>query len=179
MSSHPFELVPYPDTEIPEVRITGKIDRVGNILTVYYSLCGKVDQVLLPPPNPQPGRKEKLWLETCFEFFLALPNQSQYWEFNFSPSSDWNAFHMDAYRRIGFREEDLIRNPCLVVRREINCLKLEAVIDLSPILELETGLFAGVTSVIQSNQGQETYWALTHPQQVADFHLRDSFILTL
>jgi len=179
MISHPFELVPHPDPGIPEIRITGRIERRGNILTVHYSVSGKIDEVLLPAPNPQPGRKEDLWLRTCFEFFLALPDQPQYWEFNFSPSGDWNAFRMDAYRRVGFREEELIQNPCLEIRNEIECFELEAVIDLNAILKSETQMLVGVTSVIQPRNGHETYWALTHPQPMADFHLRDSFILTL
>jgi hypothetical protein len=179
MTSHPFTLVPHPGPEIPEVSITGNIEREGNILTVHYSLTGKIDEVLLPAPNPQPGRKENLWLETCFEFFLALPEQPQYWEFNFSPSGDWNAFRMDAYRRIGFREEESLRNPGLEFSNEIDCIELEAAIDLSAILESETRILTGITSVIQSRHGEETFWALIHPQPMPDFHLRDSFILTL
>ena len=179
MISHPFELLPFPDPNIPEVRITGQIEHEGSLLTVLYSLSGRIDDILLPAPNPQPGRKVNLWLGTCFEFFLALPDQPHYWEFNFSPSCDWNVFHMDAYRRAGFREEESIRNPCLEIRNEHDCFELEAAVDISPIIQAETRVLMGVTSVIRSHNRQETYWALTHPQPQADFHLRESFILTL
>ncbi len=179
MRQHLFELVPFPDPEIPGIRITGSIFRDGNALTVRYSLSGNIEQVLLPKINPQPSRKDELWLATCFEFFLALPSQPQYWEFNLSPSGDWNAFHMDAYRRIGFCQEESISNPEIVITHDFDCYKLQATIDLNPILGRATKIQAGVTSVIQTHQGHETYWALAHPQPHADFHLRESFLLTL
>jgi hypothetical protein len=174
-----FELVPFPDLEIPDIKITGNVFRDGNLLTVQYSLSGKIEQVLFPNVHPRPGRKDKLWLVTCFEFFLALPGQPQYWEFNLSPAGDWNAFHMDAYRRIGFRQEESIQNPEIKLANDIDCFKLDATIDLDPIFTSETKIQAAVTSVIQTRQGHETYWALVHPQPQADFHLRESFLLTL
>jgi hypothetical protein len=180
MMELPFELVPFPDPELPDIRITGTIFRENHIFTIQYSLSGKIDDILLPVLNPNPCRKQELWLGTCFEFFLARPDQPQYWEFNFSPSGDWNVFHMDAYRRIGFHEEDLIQNPCLDIGSEVDCFELEAAMDLSPILAPETLIQAGVTAVVQSRPGpNETYWALIHPRPQADFHLRESFILTL
>jgi hypothetical protein len=179
MRKNRFELVPFPDPEIPGVTITGNILRDGSLLTVQYSLSGKLEQVLFPRVNPQPGRKDELWLATCFEFFLAFPGQPQYWEFNLSPSGDWNVFHMDAYRRIGFRREESIQNPEIEIVNDIDCFKLHATIDVTPIFAGETIIQAGVTSVIQTHQGHETYWALAHPQPQADFHLRESFLLTL
>jgi hypothetical protein len=179
MMKHPFALVPFADPEIPEVRITGDIMREGNVLVVQYSLSGNIQDVLLPEINPQPARKGELWLQTCFEFFLAFPDQPQYWEFNFSPSGDWNVFHMDAYRRFGFSEEKSMQAPVLEIRNNVDCFTLDATIDLSPIAKPESQIQVGITSVIQAHQGHETYWALAHPQPQADFHLRDGFILTL
>lgn len=179
MMQHPFELVPFSEPGIPKVRITGNVVREGSAITVQYSLSGNIVEVLLPAVTPQPVRKENLWLATCFEFFLAIPGQPQYWEFNFSPSGDWNAFHMDAYRRIGFRQEESIQNPEIKLANDIDCFKLDATIDLDPIFTSETKIQAAVTSVIQTRQGHETYWALAHPQPQADFHLRESFLLTL
>jgi hypothetical protein len=37
----------------------------------------------------------------------------------------------------------------------------------------------GISSVIQTLDGYETYWALVHPSQQADFHQREGFILAL
>jgi hypothetical protein len=116
---------------------------------------------------------------TCFEFFLAVKESPQYWEFNMSPSGDWNAYHMDAYRRIGFREEILIQQLPFQIQKDANNFLLRAEIDLSPILHPEQALDIGITAIIQTLDGNETYWALVHPAPQADFHLRESFIIGL
>jgi len=50
---------------------------------------------------------------------------------------------------------------------------------LNPILGSAQSLEVGITSIVQTTDGKESYWALTHPGSVADFHLRQSFILEL
>ena len=170
-----FELIPFPDTDIPEIKITGKIVREQAILTVHYSIQGRTDLILVPAISPQPGRKHELWKTTCFEFFLAVPNQSPYWEFNLSPSGDWNVFRMDAYRQIELREEELVQPHHLEFKKD--CFYLEAAFDLSSILDSSMKVEAGIATVIQSRDGHLTYWSLTHPSHLADFHLRESFIL--
>jgi hypothetical protein len=174
-----FELIPFPDPGIPKNKITGGVVREGNILTVRYALSGEIEEILFPHFNQQPGRKNELWRKTCFEFFLAFPDQPQYWEFNLSPSGDWNAYRMDAYRQISIQEEELIRGLRLDIRRKVDCYHLEAVVDISPILIAEKQLLMGISSVIQTLDGHETYWALNHPSSQADFHHRESFILAL
>lgn len=174
-----FVLVPFPQSEIPEIKISGTIARERNILTVHYLLSGKVGNILFPEPVSQPGRRNELWLATCLEFFIAIPGLPQYWEFNLSPSGEWNAFHIDAYRRVGFREEDRIRELELQFLDEIEIYRMNAVIDLNPIIGSGTHIQAGITAVIQALDRHETYWALAHPRSAADFHIRESFTLLL
>jgi hypothetical protein len=179
MMEHPFELIPFPAPEIPKIKITGSVIQAGKILTVQYSLSGKVNEVLFPTLDPQPGRRNGLWLATCFEFFLAFPEESQYWEFNFSPSGDWNIYRMKAYRQFEIHEEVLFEKPELTLRKGRHCFQLVASVELSPIFELDNGIQAGIACVIQTRDRHETYWALTHPASQADFHLREGFILTI
>ena len=174
-----FELVPFPDPGIPILRITGSAVRSGNLLTVLYSLSGTVNSVLFPSLNPQPGRKNELWMATCFEFFLARPDRPQYWEFNLSPSGDWNVYRLDAYRRKRSPEEKLVRDLRLEIQNRPGCFRLQTVVELSRILGSEKQLVMGVACIIQTLDGHETYWALTHPSPQADFHRRESFILAL
>ena len=179
MKEYSFSLIPFPDSNIPEITIRGKIARLNNLLTIHYSLTGKIETILLPKPSDHPSRKDNLWKATCLEFFLAMPEQPSYWEFNLSPSGDWNVYYMEAYRRVGFREETLIQRLPFTVQREAECVSLEASIELSPIICSEKAIQVGITSVIQSDVGHETYWAILHPNPQADFHLRESFILDL
>jgi len=179
MMEHSFELIPLPDPGIPKIKITGSLVREGNVLTIRYTLSGTIEEVRFPHLIPQPGRRNDLWQTTCFEFFLAFPDQPQYWEFNLSPSGDWNAYRMDAYRQISFQEEELIHGLHLDIRRNVDCYHLETVVDISPILVAEKQLLMGISCVIQTLDGHETYWALIHPSSQADFHQRESFILAL
>ena len=179
MMEHSFELIPFPDPGIPNIKITGIVVREGNVLAIRYSMSGEVDKVLFPDSNPQPGRKTELWQTTCFEFFLAFPDQPQYWEFNLSPSGDWNVYRMDAYRQISFQEEELIYSLRLDIQPDVDGYHLGTVADISPILIANKQLLIGISSVIQTLDGHETYWALNHPGHQADFHQRESFSLAL
>jgi hypothetical protein len=179
MTEASFSLIPFPAPNIPQISITGEISLQDNIVNLRYSLSGKIENILLPPAAVNPSRKDELWQETCFEFFLAIKNQPQYWEFNLSPSGDWNIYHMDAYRRVGFREETSIQRLPFEVRNETGEFHLNALVDLHPMLPPVQFLEFGITAIIQNSDGNETYWALAHAAPFADFHLRESFILGL
>lgn len=124
-------------------------------------------------------RKDGLWASTCFEFFLALPDRPQYWEFNISPSGDWNVYCMDSYRRVGFREEALIHRLPFEVQKEAGLITLHASIDLVPLIPETELIQLGISCVIQSIEGHDSYWALIHPHPTPDFHARDSFVIQL
>lgn len=175
----PFLLVPFLDANIPDITIKGKILRQSNLLTIHYALIGKIEDIFLPSLSVNPTRKDNLWKSTCLEFFLAVKELPQYWEFNLSPSGDWNVYYMDSYRRIGFREETSIQQLQFERQKRTNVFQLNAAVDLNPIIRVEQILEVGVTAVIQTTEGSETYWALMHPAPEADFHLRESFLLAM
>ena len=179
MTDASFTLVPFPDPNVPDIEITGKISRQTNNLRIHFDLRGSVDTILFPEPSLHPTRKSDLWMATCFEFFIALHGQPHYWEFNLSPSGDWNVFRMDAYRRVGFREETSIQRLPFSVQKEAVCVSVEAAADLAPLVEADQSILVGITSIVQSKNGHETYWALKHPAEHADFHLSESFTLEM
>jgi hypothetical protein len=179
MMERSFSLIPFPDPAVPDLTIKGGLVRQNNLLKIHYALHGKIEDILLPSLSVNPTRQQMLWNATCFEFFIAIKGLPQYWEFNMSPSRDWNVYRMDAYRRISFREETLIQQLPFEVQKDTNGFLLNMAIDLNPIIRLEQILEVGVAAVVQTKEGNETYWALVHPAPVADFHLRESFILAL
>jgi hypothetical protein len=174
-----FQFLPFPSNTAPNIDITGEVERIDNHLSIRFEVGGNIEQIILPERSNSSTRKHDLWKETCFEFFLAVLDQPQYWEFNMSPSGDWNVYKMDAYRRVGFREEELIQQMQVKVQKEANGFVLHTNIDLTPLFQKEHVLEAGITAVIQSTDGTQSYWALTHPGQQADFHFRESFIVKL
>jgi hypothetical protein len=179
MTVHSFSLMPFPDPALPGIEISGRIERDYDKLSIRFFLTGDIKEIQIPPAASRPCRADELWRATCFEFFLAIDRQPQYWEFNLSPSGNWNVYRMDAYRRVGFREEPLVEQLQLKPRRNVDCISLAADVDLSTIIPHGQIMQAGVTSIIQTRFGHETYWALSHPAPRPDFHLRKSFLLQL
>jgi hypothetical protein len=173
------ELIPFPAEQIPSIEITAKVARQNNLLSVHYSVQGEIDDILLPVQSDFPSRKHDLWKATCFEFFIALKNQPGYWEFNLSPSSNWNVYAMDAYRQVNMREEIAFQQLPFQFRKTNAELSLEILVDLSSIVGPEQDIQLGVTAIIQTEDEIETYWALAHPSAQADFHLMESFVIEL
>jgi hypothetical protein len=179
MTEHSFSLIPFPDSNIPDFDITGTVSRTKNVLDVHFVVKGHTDVIFFPEVTAHPQRQDDLWKTTCFEFFLAIPDTPEYWEFNLSPSGNWNAYHMDAYRQVGLREEASIQQLQFSVEIGMESVVVDTAVDLTPFIGEHQKIQAEITSVIQDKYGHETYWALTHPGSKADFHRREGFILLL
>ncbi len=174
-----FRLIPYPASDLPKIQITGEIERMGSRLSIRYAVTGEIDSVLLPAVSNSAARKHDLWKATCFEFFVAIKDQPQYWEFNMSSSGNWNVYAMDAYRQVNMREEAGFTQLPFEFKKTNAEITLDISVDLNPILEPAQVLQIGVTTIIQTDDGNESYWALAHPGPQADFHLRESFSIRL
>ena len=173
-----FSLIPFASDALPTIEIVGNIDRSDNILSLEYQLLGDLDSVAIASPAVAPSRKFELWESTCFEFFIGVLGDRNYWEFNLSPSGDWNVFHLDDYRQ-GLRNETAVTTLPFDVDRSANSLTLKLAVDLSQIISIDRQLEVSVTTVIRSAQDELSYWALTHIGEEADFHLRDSFVIKI
>jgi hypothetical protein len=174
-----FRLVPYPASDLPKIQITGEIERTGNRLSIRYVVTGEIDSVLLPAVSNSAARQDDLWKATCFEFFIAIKDHPRYWEFNMSPSGNWNVYAMEAYRQVNMREELALTQLPFEFKKTNAEISLDISVDLNPILEPAQVLQIGVTTIIQTNDSSESYWALAHPGPHADFHLRESFTLVV
>ncbi|MBE9077317.1 DOMON-like domain-containing protein [Romeria aff. gracilis LEGE 07310] len=181
--TQPFRL--YPFATSPDLQLTGSIARAGTNFAIAYQLQGDIDKLVMPPAKDHPSRRDRLWEHTCFEFFLASPKAKPYWEFNLSPSGDWNAYHLTDYRQ-NLRQEERINTLSFVMAQ----FPLEAApsagqtyhlsldLDLTPLIAPHQPLAVGISAVVETPSGI-TYWALTHPEPQPDFHRRDSFTLRL
>lgn len=179
MNGRDFSLKPFPSSgPLPGLDITGGIVRCSDALTVRYALHGPLPELVIPSPAHLPARKNLLWEETCFEFFLAPRNHRRYWEFNISPAGHWNVYSFKSYRQ-GMKEEPAITSLPIVVRSGRDALQLSVRLDLAGIVPPSQILKAAVSAVVKSKNGGTTYWALIHPAAEADFHLRDGFTLEL
>ncbi len=121
-------------------------------------------------------RRHRLWEKTCLECFAATEETSAYWEFNLSPSGDWNVYRFDGYRQ-GMREEEAFQRLEINVRRMRNLLCAECFLDLNALGLGRQVLWMGPAAVIQSSDGRNTHWASVHPKDKPDFHCKDNFVL--
>jgi hypothetical protein len=179
MKSRSFSLKPFPSTGLlPHVEITGDIKRSSNKLSISYKLSGPLAELVVSAPGDVRLRKNRLWEETCFEFFLAPVTSGHYWEFNLSPSGHWNVYHFASFRQ-GMMEETVYTALPFSVVLYSDCLQLSLEVELDKIVQADQSLKIGISAVTKTLNGRITFWALTHPGTQPDFHRRDAFIVDL
>jgi len=144
-------------------------------LQFSYSLTGELSALKVPILQTS-AMMEGLWQHTCFEAFIAVHNELGYLEFNFSPSSLWTIYRFDDYRqRVNYAGGI---TPKIHVEMTEAELQLIAEIQLPKHL-VNNNLQIGLNAVIENKQAQLTYWALRHPAEKPDFHLKAGFALLL
>ncbi|PSB55692.1 DOMON-like domain-containing protein [Chamaesiphon polymorphus] len=182
-----FTLYPFPtDRSLLQVKIDGRVERSDDILSIEYHLQGDLDSIVILPPSDSPTRTFALWEHTCFEFFIGSPGEPNYWEFNLSPSGDWNVFRLDNYRQ-GLRVESAFTELPFQIDRQLDTLSLSGSWDLTKIIPAERELEIAITTVVKfvgeasprENRDEISYWALAHKGTEPNFHLRDSFIIKI
>jgi hypothetical protein len=174
-----FSLSPFPDDRnFPNIEICGTVSRQDNIFKIDYQLKGNLETIFISPSSHNPARRNELWQTTCLEFFLGIVEKECYWEFNLSPSGDWNIYRFDSYRR-GMREEITFDRLPFTTQIQPNLYQLQLSVDLNKIIAPDILLDMAITAVIETKEGKISYWALSHRSSEADFHQRKSFDLVI
>jgi hypothetical protein len=156
-------------------RIEVGIDRSNSSLVLSYVLTGKMDDIRMPPVTA-PARSDDLWRHTCFEAFIGASSGAAYYEFNFSPSTQWAAYRFTSHRS-EMRVADEIVAPAIEVRPGSGAYTLQASLELGRLSALpsESVWRLGLSAVIEETGGGQSYWALAHPPGPPDFHHADCF----
>ena len=172
-----FALKPHPAT--PNAAVASLEVEIlwgtGDALAFIYSLSGRISQIALPAPAGT-DRTDDLWKHTCFEAFLRPDPGPSYTELNFSPSSAWAAYGFDS-ERTGMRAASLPSPPVITTERHVDRFELRA--ELRAPLDAPRLWHVGLTAVIEDIAGAKSYWALSHPREVPDFHHPGGFTLKL
>jgi len=145
----------------------------GNLVLTYV-VGGRIGDLRLPPVVAA-ACADELWRHSCFEAFVRPSTGSAYYEFNFSPSTQWAAYQFSSYRS-GMRDATEIAAPRIEVRSTAESYTLQASLELDG-LSLPWRL--GLSAVLEETNGHKSYWALAHPPGKADFHHADCFALEL
>ncbi len=147
--------------------------RPGSLI-LSYVVSGRISDLRLPPVVAA-TRADELWRHTCFEAFVRLSAGPGYYEFNFSPSTQWAAYRFEGYRS-GMRAATEIGAPQIEARSSAETYTLQAALELAG---LSSPLHLGLSAVLEETNGRKSYWALAHPTGKADFHHADCFALEL
>ena len=149
---------------------------VDGTLVLSYDVRGEPDGIRIPAPLPS-GAVDGLWQHTCCEAFVAAVDGPEYREFNLSPSGQWAAYRFAAYR-----ERDVafvpLATPRIAIARHADGFRLTARI-APELLPPANAFHIGLSAVIEATDDGKSYWALAHAAAQPDFHLRQSFTLTL
>ena len=179
MNPRDFSLIPFPGEEDrPDLTITGTVGRCADTLSVACTLHGNLSEIAIPAREESPGRKDRLWEETCLELFVGIGDSGRYWEFNVSPAGHWNVYRFTSYRK-GMREEPAIASLPSGVRAQPGALRISLDLDLGKILPSGEPVEVGVCAVIRTIEGKTSHWALAHPGPRPDFHRRDGFLMNI
>jgi len=156
-----------------EVRLTPE-----RVLGWHYTLEGDLTRLRVPDPHDG-QRTDGLWRHTCFEAFIAAPGAPGYYEFNFSPSRDWAAYHFEEYRG-GMSAATLPRAPDSKVHSRGERLELTVSVPLAGLARLQgAALRLALAAVCEAADGRLSYWALQHAPGKPDFHHPRGFALEL
>jgi hypothetical protein len=139
-------------------------------LDLDYRLVADLSQIKLPEPRTA-VRSDGLWRHTCFEAFLGQQPAPDYWEYNFSPSGGWAAYHFTAYRE-GMAPLLKGAAPAIDARVSGDVFELAVRVDLSWLARSAhtTGRRLALGAVIEDQHRSLSYWALEHPGEKPDFH---------
>ncbi len=144
-------------------------------LVLSYVVTGKISDLRLQPIVAA-ARGDELWRHTCFEAFVGTAPGAAYYEFNFSPSTQWAAYRFSSYRS-GMRVATEISAPKIEVQSAPGRYTLQAALTLDGLsgLPSDAGWRLGLAAVTEDTSGRMSYWALAHPPGKADFHHFDCF----
>jgi hypothetical protein len=133
-------------------------------LVLSYVVTGKINDVRMPAVVAA-ARGEELWQHTCFEAFVRASSGDGYYEFNFSPSTQWAAYRFSGYRS-GMSVPAEVRPFTIDAQSTPDRYTLQTSLELDRLSGLPHADFwrLGLSAVIEEVSGEKSYWALAHPR---------------
>ena len=160
------------------MKVSGNLQLSKTQLNISFQLTGSINALQLPEESSTPSRTDKLWENTCFEVFVARPQDQNYWEYNISPSHNWAVFHFTEYRSA--KSDELSVDKIMIKSHSVSPNQYQIHSNL-PLPEALHGknLQIGVSTILRDRQNSIYYYALAHLRQNPDFHDRNCFTLLL
>lgn len=143
-------------------------------VNITFNIKGDIDKIVVPELSSNPQRIDRLWEQTCFEFFIGEKKKENYYEVNLSPSKDWNVFAFDSYR-MGKRDELKIENVNISIEKTKKSLNLSTIIDFSDLIHSKN-IVLGISAMTYDKSENGEYWAIKHSGDNPDFHSKANYI---
>lgn len=183
LPARPLALTCHPATPCPldlqlSVSLAAAGTETGAGWLLHYRITGDTAGLRVPPPSV-PGPADGLWQHTCLEAFVARAGEPAYQEFNFSPSGRWAAYRFSA-ERVRDLPAEVAAPACapeLVFVEQPQSMDLQVWLPREALPPAAAGapLMLGLSAVLETRDGQLSYWALHHPAARPDFHHRAGF----
>ena len=163
-----FNLVPHGTKA--DFKVWASVDYAGSLGTtatanIWFGVGASADRFVIPAPA-SPDRTSELWQTTCFEAFLRADGERGYREWNFSPSGEWAAYDLTAYRE-AMADAEIAAPPYIRVEDNLTWWGVGATI----ALDAERKWALGLSAVLEEKDGTKSWWALAHPAgEKPDFH---------
>lgn len=169
-----MRLTPHPESRCDAVTsIDAEAIRQADGLALRYTLVGDLARLAIPAKT-LPARQDDLWKHSCFEAFIRQDSDA-YFEFNAAPSTQWAAYRFNGYRE-GMSLAYEIALPDFEIERASDRFTLSTKLALPQ----RPGVWRiGLSAVIETTDGEKSYWALAHAPGKPDFHHADAFALEL
>ena len=152
--------------------IKASIELKNNQLKLEYQIVTDLSQYSLPKQTKQ-QRVDNLWLDTCFELFIANVNDDRYWEINISPSTEWNIYQFRSYKD-DMRESNSLITPIIKRYRYDNKYYLSFESKVQRDIwsrELQINLCV----ILLDIKGVRQFYSIERRKGSPDFHDRDYF----
>jgi hypothetical protein len=175
-----YALKLHPESQCPSVsRFEVRLTRQAASIALQFVVHGNIAGLSLPEPASG-ERVDELWQRTCCEAFVGAADRDAYYEFNFSPSTQWAVYRFTNYRA-GMVAANEVETAQVVVDTGSDRLELCAVIDFDRLSALASApkLRMALSAVIEEVGGRKSYWALAHAAGKPDFHHVAGFTIGL
>lgn len=164
----------FPSTAIRTIEVDASRGADGR-LTLDYRAIGDTALVAWPAwKGVEPA--DDLWKHSCFEAFVRAEGAAGYAELNFTTSGQWAAYAFSGYR-MGMRPiDDVLIGGGRTFRDDM--IDIRRTVELPDWADAEMWQL-GLSAVIETLDGEKSFWALAHPDGPPDFHHDICFAATL
>lgn len=152
-----------------EFKVSGSLVVNGHQLQVNYTIVGNISKLLMVPPLARSLRRQhNLWQSTCFELFLKSKQGDHYKELNLSPYGAFQSYDFSKYRK-GMAVDSSLNQAIVKAHEGNGAVRVFSTLSFTGQVDLQSFVFYPAV-VLESQIGQQSFWALNHPKKAADFH---------